>query len=156
MTGDRNWATEIDSATGKRIQVENEEHWFLFVILDGLYRRFIYSTPTNGKLTLIEGEARGADTVARLWAEKSVEIGRKVELMAYPAQWDRHGRAAGPIRNQQMLQEGKPDFCVGVSRDWAKSRGTKDMISRVAKANIPYFKIESPLNTLAIQQSLLD
>ena len=52
-----------------------------------------------------------------------------------PADWKKHGRAAGPIRNQQMLDEGKADVVVAL---WdGKSRGTLDMIQRATEAGVP-------------------
>ena len=47
-------------------------------------------------------------------------------MVTYPADWDKFGRAAGPIRNQQMLDEGKPN-----------------MINKAKKANIPTYEILS-------------
>lgn len=56
---------------------------------------------------LIEGGARGADRIARNWAEN-----RGIPVRTFPADWDKYGRAAGHIRNTQMLEEGKPDLVV--------------------------------------------
>lgn len=82
--------------------------------------------------TIIEGEARGADTLARLVGES---LGWPVER--FPAEWDRYGKAAGPIRNQQMLSEGKPDLVLAFHVDINSSRGTADMVRRAEKAGIP-------------------
>lgn len=80
---------------------------------------------------LIEGECRGADLMSRFIAER-----KGVPIMAFPAKWKEHGKAAGHIRNQQMLDEGKPDIVVAFHADLATSKGTKDMINRSLKANI--------------------
>ena len=40
----------------------------------------------------------GADLLAEEWAQK-----HNTPSEQYPADWDKHNRAAGPIRNQQML-----------------------------------------------------
>jgi hypothetical protein len=50
----------------------------------------------------------------------------------FPAQWDRYGEAAGPIRNAWMLEFGKPDLVVA----FPGGRGTADMISKARKAGI--------------------
>ena len=47
---------------------------------------------------LIHGAARGADSLGGEWA-----AARGVPVQAFPADWKKHGRAAGPKRNQQML-----------------------------------------------------
>lgn len=61
----------------------------------------------GGDVTVIHGAARGADTTADCAA---IAGGFPVE--PYPADWATHGKAAGPIRNQQMLDEGKPDVVI--------------------------------------------
>lgn len=71
----------------------------------------------------IEGEARGADSLARVAAEQL-----KIPVMKFPADWDKHGKAAGPIRNQQMLDEGKPDLVLAFHDNIEQSKGTKHMI----------------------------
>jgi len=81
---------------------------------------------------VIEGEARGADKMGRAAA---MELG--IPFEPYPAQWHIYGRAAGPIRNQQMLDEGKPTEAVGFHDDIANSKGTHDMWRRLKDATIP-------------------
>jgi hypothetical protein len=80
---------------------------------------------------LIQGGARGAD---RLSAEVGRELGWEIE--EYRANWVDFGRAAGPIRNQQMLTEGKPDQVLAFHPDLSKSKGTKDMVRRARKAGL--------------------
>ena len=60
-----------------------------------------------------------------------------IAVESYPAQWHRYGRAAGPIRNLQMLVEGKPDAVLAFNNCIEKSRGTKDMVARATEAGIP-------------------
>jgi hypothetical protein len=76
---------------------------------------------------LIEGEARGADTLARQWAER-----RRIPVRKYPADWEHDGKAAGPIRNQRMLDDGKPDLVVA----FPGGRGTADMVRRANAAGV--------------------
>ena len=49
---------------------------------------------------LLHGDCRGLDRQAALWAQD-----HGVPVVAYPADWNRHGRAAGPIRNSLMAKE---------------------------------------------------
>lgn len=93
---------------------------------------YVKSLPKD--TVIIEGEAKGADTLARLAAE---ECGLKVER--YPANWNEYGKAAGQIRNRQMLNEGKPDLVVAFSDDLDNSKGTKNMVSIAKSAGIPVF-----------------
>ena len=80
---------------------------------------------------VIEGEARGADSVAR-----NIALSLGLEVLRFPAQWNTHGRAAGPIRNIQMLKEGKPDLVLAFHDDIAESKGTKHMIQIAQKAGV--------------------
>ena len=69
--------------------------------------------------TLICGMARGIDMVGHAWAKKA-----GIPVEEYPAEWDKHGKQAGIIRNRIM--QSKADALLAI---WnGKSRGTKDMI----------------------------
>ncbi len=96
-------------------------------------KRFLSQYPPS--TVVIEGEARGADKLARSAAG---QLGLFVEQ--YPALWSQYGRAAGPIRNQQMLKEGKPDLVVWFHDDIENSKGTKNMIKIARKAGIEVVK----------------
>jgi len=85
----------------------------------------------SGDVTIIHGAAKGVDSLAGLVAS---ELGFKLEV--YPAKWDQLGRAAGPVRNMQMLEEGKPDLVLAFHPDLLKSKGTIDMIRIARKAGV--------------------
>lgn len=78
-------------------------------------------------LTIITGGAKGADDMAASFA-----MVHWTGYEEYKADWEKYGKAAGPIRNQQMLDEGKPDLVVA----FPGGRGTADMINRARMANI--------------------
>jgi hypothetical protein len=88
---------------------------------------------------LICGMAPGADRIA-------YEIAKKLGILVeeYPADWAAQGKAAGPIRNQQMLREGKPDRVVAlpVGSLVMDSRGTWDMVRRARAAGVPVDIVE--------------
>lgn len=81
---------------------------------------------------VIEGEARGADSIAREIAESL-----RIPVLKYPAQWNRYGRGAGYRRNQQMLDEGNPTHVVAFHDDVYSSKGTRDMMARAMRAGVP-------------------
>lgn len=87
-----------------------------------------------GPFTVIEGDARGADRIAGEWADLM-----GVPHLRFPADWKRYGRAAGPIRNQQMLDEGRPDLVLAFTHDITTSKGTKDMVTRAQQAGLPVY-----------------
>lgn len=84
----------------------------------------------QGDHTLIHGAARGADTIATN-AAKLLGWG----IVAFPANWAAYGRAAGPLRNQEMLETG-PDLVIAFHPDLTKSKGTRDMVTRARRAGI--------------------
>jgi hypothetical protein len=83
--------------------------------------------------TLITGRARGADRFSEIYARR---LG--VDIFAFPADWNKHGRSAGPIRNQQMLNEGKPDLVIA----FPGGTGTSHMCKIAEKAGVEVRKIE--------------
>jgi hypothetical protein len=95
---------------------------------------------------LIEGGAKGADTLAKYVA---LSLGWEVE--SYPADWKTYGRAAGPIRNAQMLSQGRPNVVVAF---WdGESRGTLDMIRKTIKSGKPVNIIPPTYNYLPEESS---
>ena len=80
---------------------------------------------------LIHGAARGADKMAAEWAEADACLDPD-HILSFPAAWDTLGRAAGPIRNQVMLDAGRPDLVLA----FPGGRGTADMIKRAERQDI--------------------
>lgn len=81
-------------------------------------------------LVIIQGGcATGIDALARKVAEEY-----DIRMETFPANWKKHGRAAGPIRNQQMANAGA-DLCLAFPSA-GKSTGTWDMIRKAVAAGI--------------------
>lgn len=99
---------------------------------DTAIRSFLKEAQGPLGITIVHGAAKGADHLAAMAA---TEMGFEVE--AYPADWDRHGKAAGPIRNQQMLDTGIDVVWAFVDKPLTESRGTADMVGRARRAGVP-------------------
>jgi len=99
------------------------------------------------KPALFHGDAKGVDRIAadifekaECWVDKhSIHVGYQV--YAFPADWDKHGRSAGPKRNQAMADDwfmgidAKHRFFLGI---WdGSSRGTKHMVDYVTSLGVP-------------------
>lgn len=78
---------------------------------------------------LIQGGAKGADRLSMEWALQNA-----IPQTEFKADWNVHGKRAGPIRNYQMLKEGKPEMVVAFLAP--NSRGTKHMIEIAQKAGV--------------------
>jgi hypothetical protein len=83
---------------------------------------------------LIHGGAVGADQLAFRWAAE-----RNVFQRVFYAQWALIGRGAGPLRNQQMLREGKPDQVLA----FPGGRGTAHMMRIAKKAGVPVQEVQT-------------
>lgn len=76
---------------------------------------------------IIHGAARGVDTLAQLYAEKYL-----IPVVQFPANWEKYGNQAGPIRNCVMAERG--DVLLAL---WnKKSRGTKHMIQTATRRGL--------------------
>lgn len=88
----------------------------------------------NGPFTLVHGAcATGADAAAHQWYEVA---GRTLgcEEARFPASWEAYGRAAGPMRNAEMIRAGA-DLLLAFPLP--SGRGTQQTISLALKANMP-------------------
>lgn len=115
------------------------DHDLVSKTLDALADEFNLWAPPDSygntlplRLHIISGGADGADSLATDYA-----MVNWTGYTEYPADWKKHGRAAGPIRNQQMLIEGKPDLVIA----FPGGKGTLDMVRRAKKAGVEVRKI---------------
>ena len=98
-------------------------NWTLFVNVLSEYAGFEKAP------TLISGGARGAGQMAERYAHDY-----DLNIKVYRADWNAHGRAAGPRRNQLMLTAEAPDLILA----FPGGRGTADMVRR---ARLQGFKV---------------
>ena len=82
--------------------------------------------------TLVHGDAKGADSLADAWARYN-----GIETDPFPADWELNGKAAGPIRNRQMIASG-----IACLIAFPGGRGTADMVAACIKAGIPVKEIK--------------
>lgn len=109
-----------------RVLITGSRDWVavrpIFAALDRLHQH-------DPHLVIVHGAGSGADRIAKLWA-----IQQGVPYEPHPADWGRYGKAAGPIRNQQMVALGA-DLCLAFPLP--QSRGTYDCMRRAREAGIP-------------------
>jgi hypothetical protein len=78
---------------------------------------------------VVSGCARGVDHMGEVWAAK-----HGIPITKFPADWDKHGKAAGPIRNEQMSEYA--DALILLM--YPDSRGSANMLKCMQKLNKPY------------------
>jgi len=84
---------------------------------------------------VLSGESGGVDNAAKrlcsCWE-------REVEYRGYPADWDKHGKAAGPIRNAEMVKDGEALLVI-----WdGKSPGSKNVLNQAIAAGLPVYELK--------------
>jgi predicted polyphosphate/ATP-dependent NAD kinase len=110
-----------------------------------------YNAATGGFEIVIQGEATGADLIAKAWA-----VTTGVRTADFPADWTtldgvpcivkyrRDGTAynalAGHNRNARMINEGAPNLVIA----FPGGRGTRDMIAKAKDSCIPVLEIPRP------------
>lgn len=73
---------------------------------------------------VLSGCANGVDRLGERWAEE-----HHVPVRRYPAKWEMFGKAAGAIRNSEMLEDSEQAICI-----WdGKSPGTRDLIGKAKR-----------------------
>ena len=107
-----------------RILFCGDRHWTNYKVICDV---MIEHRPT----VVIEGGANGADTLSLEAAEVF-----DICVQSFPAEWEKYGKAAGPIRNTQMLDEGKPDLVLAFHDDIQNSKGTLNMVRQSEKRKI--------------------
>ena len=99
---------------------------------DGRTMRTVMAALCPDWVTVVHGGARGADEHCEHFA---TERGLTTEV--HYAAWNLHGKAAGPIRNQAMLDAGA-DLVIA----FPGGAGTADMVGRARSAGVPVLHVD--------------
>ena len=86
---------------------------------------------------VIHGLATGADHEGMIWAQMMATARPYVRHAPFRADWRRLGKAAGPLRNQRMLDEGRPNLVVA----FPGGVGTADMVRRARAAGVEVIEV---------------
>lgn len=104
---------------------------------DGIKRDGVMTVLKNSPFKITEivcGEARGVDQYGKEWGQE-----QGIKVTSFPADWNKHGRAAGPIRNKEMAEYA--DVLIAI---WdGKSKGTKNMIDLAIKMGLQVLVINT-------------
>ncbi len=128
-----------------RVLVTGSRYWTCHVVARQVIARL---KARYGEVDIVQGAAAGVD---HAFAEAAYEAGCGVA--SFPADWFKHGKAAGPKRNAEMVAAGA-DLCIAVHRDLSGSKGTRDCVRQALAAGIPVWLIDSEEVTLKRIESL--
>jgi hypothetical protein len=82
---------------------------------------------------VVSGHANGVDLIGEKWARLN-----KIPVKTFPvkkADWDKFGKAAGPIRNRRMAEYGEQLIAI----QKGGSGGTQNMVEEAKKRGLPVF-----------------
>jgi hypothetical protein len=89
---------------------------------------------------IVEGGAKGADQLAHEWA-----VTNKIPALRIFAEWNKHGKSAGYIRNARMLSETSPDIVIA----FPGGKGTNNMIALAKKAGVKTVQLKEDSDPLS-------
>jgi hypothetical protein len=121
-----NLDNNLDKVSKLRIIIAGGRDFNDYELLKGTMDRLLRKRSAD-EVEIVCGEAPGADSLGKRYA---IENGMSVA--SFPADWDGHGRAAGPIRNGQMADYATHCVCFWDGR----SKGTKNMINQAKQRNL--------------------
>lgn len=109
-------------------------------MLHALRHLLLRSVPFAPGFVMAHGAARGADF---LWEDALVFTHERRPELWMPirrmhARWDTEKKAAGPMRNQRMLEQVQPTYWLAAH--WSAepdTPGTADMVRRLRGAGVP-------------------
>ena len=82
----------------------------------------------KGVTQVISGGAPGADNCGEMWANKN-----SIDIKVFKANWKKHGKAAGPIRNKEMAK-----YADAVAL-FPGGSGTESMYNEAIKGSLTIF-----------------
>lgn len=92
----------------------------------------ITRSPFRGIKEIVSGCAEGIDAEGEHWASH-----RMVRVKKFPADWKKHGKKAGPLRNKKMAE-----YADALLLIWdGESKGSSSMRKEAKKAGIPIFEV---------------
>jgi hypothetical protein len=125
----KNFATLLTDKFSKepfKVLVTGSRTWKDEFIIHSELNTLLAKFPQN--LTLVHGGAAGADSIAHNWA-----LANHVNTEVWEANWELHGKKAGPIRNSMMIKSGA-DYSLAFLEN--NSSGTMHAIAALKKAGV--------------------
>ena len=124
-----------------KILVTGDREWDDYDMMKSVLLRYAESNPI-----IVHGACRGAD----LMADKIAFL-NGWERHPHPALWHKYHRAAGAIRNRQMLDTEKPDLVIAFHKNFAASKGTKDMVAYAEKKKVRVIRVPAEPSPLPVE-----
>lgn len=98
-----------------------------------LMEQYVLRYILDGCTTIVTGDARGADTIAVRLAQY-----HGLDVIVHKADWDLHGKRAGPIRNQKIVD----DSDALLAFPSKNGRGTQITIDMANRKGLPVYVVD--------------
>ena len=127
-----------------RVIITGDREWTEYA---PIYKVLLYLHNIHSDAIIVHGACRGVDRIA---GEIATKLFGADHVEAWPADWNKHRKAAGPIRNRFMYKESvrrgeldghKLEYGVAFHHDLEHSKGTKDMVEVLERAGIPVLRV---------------
>lgn len=116
-------------SVGIVLGIVGSRHFTDYQMFQAIMEKFCNNLVIN---KIVSGGARGADALARKYA-----FDHHIPLTEHIARWDKHGKAAGPIRNALIIE----DCDVLLALVAPDSKGTLDSIAKAEKKGIQVLRV---------------
>jgi SLOG family YspA-like protein len=118
-----------------RVLVTGSRDWEDREAVDNALSTLMLTEAGMHDVTVVHGACgTGADRFASDWVRDAERFDNGVFQEPHPADWQQHGRSAGPRRNAEMVALGA-DVCLAFIRN--SSRGATHCAELAEKAGIP-------------------
>lgn len=108
------------------------------LMLNTLDELGVHLINTIDSVEIISGHAPGADMLGEKFAKAY-----GYPLKIFPADWSKYGKAAGPIRNEEMVKyASKADHGILIAFPVGESRGTRNIIKLAKRYKLEVNVIE--------------
>ena len=127
---------------GSRIIICGGRHFDDYETLEKVVDKVISELKlTSQEIEIVSGNCQGTDLLGELYAEK-----HELKCTVFPAKWKKFGKAAGPIRNSEMIDYiSDSENPIVIAFVGPNSKGTMDTVKKGKKAGFTVFKIEYEL-----------
>jgi hypothetical protein len=102
-----------------------QDYEYFCAVMDKLHEK-------HGVTEIVQGGANGADKMAACWAKA-----KGIPMTEVKADWNQYGKAAGHIRNGEMLKL-NPEMVIA----FPGGRGTANMFQQACKAGVTAFQLK--------------
>jgi len=113
------YLNENNGNTDYRVIIAGSRDFCDYEVLRDRCEDVLAITMAMGNVIIVSGHAKGVDQLGERFACENC-----LQSFVIPAEWEKYGRAAGPIRNKKMAE-----YADALIAFWdGKSNGTKSMI----------------------------